>query len=100
MATDDEIESTLLKHLAARGPGRTLDPQEVARALGGAHPDGWGPMMQPVRRAAVRLMKQGRVVITRRGRPVDPDDFKGTYRIVLPEDSRPVASSPMPEEDS
>ena len=81
------MEATLLERLRARGPGKTLDPQEVARALGGVHPDGWGPMMQQVRRAAVRLMKEGRVVITRRGRPVDPDDFRGTYRIVLPEGS-------------
>ena len=84
MATGEDVETKLLALATARGPGRTLDPQEVARALGGDHPDGWGPLMQPVRRAAVRLMKQGRVVITRKDRPVDPDDFKGTYRIVLP----------------
>ena len=85
MSTPQELESTLLALLQARGPGKTLDLQEVARALGGGHPDGWGPLMQPVRRAAVRLMKQGRVVIVRKGRPVDPDDFKGTYRIALAE---------------
>jgi hypothetical protein len=83
MSTAQELESALLALLEARGPGKTVDPQEVARALGGGHPDGWGPLMQPVRRAAVRLMKQGRVVIMRKGRPVDPDDFKGTYRIAL-----------------
>jgi len=32
----------------------------------------------------VRLMKEGRVVILRKGRAVDPDSFKGTYRIALP----------------
>jgi Protein of unknown function (DUF3253) len=85
MASDEDVESTLLALVQSRGPGKTLDPQEVARALGGDHPDGWGPLMQPVRRAAVRLMKQGRVLIVRKGRPVDPDDFKGTYRIRLPE---------------
>jgi hypothetical protein len=84
MRTSDEVEATLMALLEPRGPGRTLDPQEVARALGGDHPDGWGPLMQPVRRAAVRLMKQGRVVIVRKGRPVDPDDFRGVYRIRLP----------------
>jgi hypothetical protein len=29
-------------------------------------------------------MKEGRVAITRKGRPVDPDDFRGVYRIRLP----------------
>jgi len=94
MASEDEVEAALLERLRGRGPGKTLDPQEFARALGGVHPDGWGPMMHPVRRAAVRPMKEGRVVITRRGRPVDPDDFRGTYRIVLPEDPGPDRPSP------
>ena len=83
MPSPEEIEATLLELAQARGPDRSLDPAEVARALGGDRPDGWGPLMQPVRRAAVRLMKQGRVVITRKGRPVDPDDFRGVYRIRL-----------------
>jgi hypothetical protein len=39
--------------------------------------------MPDVRRAAVRLMKQGRLVILRKGRPVDPDDFRGVYRLAL-----------------
>ncbi len=81
----DEIETTLLDLVAARGRGKTLCPSEVARAIGGAHPDGWGPLMQPIRRVAVRLMREGRVVILRKGRPVDPDDFRGVYRIARPE---------------
>jgi hypothetical protein len=40
--------------------------------------------MQPVRKVAVRLMKEGRLVIVRKGKPVDPDGFKGTYRLALP----------------
>jgi hypothetical protein len=82
----DEIEATMLALVQDRGPGKTLGPTDVARALGGDHPDGWGPLMQPVRRAAVRLMKQGKLVILRKGRPVDPDDFRGIYRIALPGD--------------
>lgn len=85
MPNTDELEATLMKLLAARGPGKTIGPTDVARALGGDHPDGWGPLMQPVRRAAVRLMKAGRIIILRKGRPVDPDDFRGVYRIALPE---------------
>lgn len=83
--TPQAIEATLLALAAARGKGKTICPSEVARALGGDHPDGWGPLMQPVRRQAVRLMKEGRAVILRKGRPVDPDDFRGVYRITLPD---------------
>jgi hypothetical protein len=83
----EEIATTLLALAAERGQGKTICPSEVARALGGPHPDGWGPLMQPVRRVAVRLMKEGRIAILRKGRPVDPDDFRGVYRIALSEPS-------------
>ena len=77
------VEDTILELLRARGSERTIGPMDVARALGGDHPDGWGPLMPQVRRAAVRLMKQGRLVILRKGRPVDPEDFRGVYRLAL-----------------
>jgi hypothetical protein len=77
------VEDTIIELLQARGSERTIGPMDVARALGGDHPDGWGPLMPQVRRAAVRLMKQGRLVILRKGRPVDPDEFRGVYRLAL-----------------
>jgi hypothetical protein len=83
--SDDELAETILRLAAERGGDRTIAPMDVARALAGDHPDGWGPLMQPIRRVAVRLMKDGRLVITRKGRPVDPDDFRGVYRLRLPE---------------
>ena len=83
-ADSRDIEATLLRLVAERGPGRTVDPAEAARALGGDHPDGWGPLMQPIRRVAVALAEQGRVVILRKGKPVDPRDFKGVYRLTAP----------------
>ena len=83
-ATPEDIEAKMLELVKARD-GRNLDPTDVARALGGDKPEGWGPLMQPVRLAAIRLMKQGRIVILRKGRPVDPDDFKGIYRLTVGE---------------
>ncbi len=84
-ADADTIEETMLRLVKERGAGKTICPSEVARELGGPHPDGWGPLMQPVRRVAVRLAHEGRVAILRKGRPVDPDDFRGIYRLALPE---------------
>jgi hypothetical protein len=78
------IETAMLGLVADRGAGKTVCPSEVARALGGPHPGGWGPLMQPVRRVAVRLAHAGRIAILRKGRPVDPDDFRGIYRLSLP----------------
>jgi hypothetical protein len=79
------IEREILRLVSERGAAKTLAPMDVARSLAGDHPDGWGPVMPAIRRAAVRLMKAGQIVIYRKGRPVDPDDFKGVYRIGLPE---------------
>ncbi len=86
MIPDDfELELTLMRLVTERGADKTVCPSEVARALGGPHPDGWGPLMQPVRRQAVRLMKEGRIAILRKGKVVDdPDDFRGVYRLSLP----------------
>ena len=84
-ATPEDIETTILSLVEAQEPGKTIGPSDVARAIGGPHPYGWSPLMQPVRRVAVRLMKEGRLVILRKGRPVDPDDFRGVYRIARPE---------------
>ncbi|MGW5959546.1 DUF3253 domain-containing protein [Methylorubrum thiocyanatum] len=85
MVDEAAIEETMLRLVSERGADKTCCPSEVARALGGPHPDGWSPLMQPVRRVAVRLTKAGRVLILRKGKPVaDPDDFRGIYRLSLP----------------
>ncbi|MEE7440981.1 DUF3253 domain-containing protein [Methylobacterium oryzae] len=94
---DAAIEATMLHLVAERGADKTVCPSEVARALGGPHPDGWGPLMQPVRRVAVRLAHAGRIAILRKGKPVDPDDFRGIYRLSLPASgagSPPAGSEP------
>jgi Protein of unknown function (DUF3253) len=83
VASAEEIETRILVLLAERGLARTVGPMDVARSLAGDHPDEWGPLMQPIRRVAVRLAKEGRIAILRKGRPVDPDDFRGVYRLAL-----------------
>lgn len=80
-AADEVLAQLILDLAAARGAGRSISPMDVARAAAGDHPDAWSPLMPPVRRVAVALMKQGRIVILRKGRPVEPDDFRGVYRI-------------------
>ncbi len=73
----DQIEAVILRLVALRGEGKTICPSEAARELGGPHPDGWGPLMQPVRKAAIRLKGRGELSILRKGRVVESDDFKG-----------------------
>jgi uncharacterized protein DUF3253 len=78
----ESIEQTILRLLMEAGPDRTISPTEVARAI--APDPNWHLRMPAVRRAAIGLALQGRVVIARKGKPVDARDFKGVYRLSLP----------------
>jgi hypothetical protein len=60
----------------------TLSPPEIAHAI---TPDGdWHALLMPIQRVAVTLAMAGRLVIYRKGKPADPQDFRGVYRLGLP----------------
>lgn len=77
----DPIETAIFDRLAERDPGKSICPSEVAKAL---QPEDWRRLMGRVRGVAIGLARQGRLVITKKGKPVDPDDFKGVIRLRLP----------------
>lgn len=81
---DSALEAQLLALAAACDPTKTFCPSEAARAIAGPQPDAWGRLMLPVRRAAVKLAQDGRLVVYRKGKTVDPSDFKGVYRLGPP----------------
>lgn len=81
---EGELDAQLFRLLADRGPGKSICPSEVARAVAGPDPDRWGPLMGAVRRLAVSHALAGRVVILRKGKLVDPQAFRGVYRIASP----------------
>lgn len=81
---DREIADAILALAEARGPGKSICPSDAARHVGEAAGVDWHHLMQPARRAAVDLARDGRAVILRKGKPADPDDFRGVYRITLP----------------
>lgn len=76
------IEETIFSLLAAKEAGKSISPEEVARAM---DPEGWRRRLAQVRATAVGLARAGRLVITRHGKPADPDTFKGVYRLKLPD---------------
>jgi hypothetical protein len=95
-ASDPSLENSILDILtragalgaASSGPGTpsggpgTLSAPEIAHAI---KPDGdWHGLLLPIRRAAVALAQRGRLVIYRKGKPVDPNNFRGVYRLGLP----------------
>ena len=82
-AESDALRATILALAAARGPSKTICPSEAARALAGPDETAWRLLMKPIRAEVVRLAEDGLVTIKRKGRAVDPRDFKGIYRIAI-----------------
>ncbi|MGF0313544.1 DUF3253 domain-containing protein [Rhodococcus sp. IEGM1428] len=76
--TDKELEGKIRTLLDARSRDATICPSDVARALSD---DGWRELMEPVRRAARRMVDAGEVEITQKGSVVDPSTAKGPIRI-------------------
>jgi len=72
-----DIAAEILHQTAERGAEKSICPSEVARALA---PD-WRPLLPRVREAAVALAEAGRIDILRKGKPVDPREFRGVYRL-------------------
>ncbi|WP_374544563.1 DUF3253 domain-containing protein [Rhodoblastus sp.] len=87
MLDDDPLAQTILALCAAAGPGKTIDPTEAAKSFARSREEddlAWRSHLTQVRSRAVGLARAGRLVIYRKGKPADPDDFRGVYRIGLP----------------
>jgi len=76
-----DVETTILDLLAKVPLGKSVSPEEVARALDA---EGWRRLLGHVRATARGLARQGRIEITRHGKAADPEKFKGVYRLRLP----------------
>lgn len=65
--------------LRQRGPDKSICPSEVARAIA----EEWRPLMPLVREVAAQERKAGRLLITQKGKPVDPGTARGPIRLAL-----------------
>lgn len=79
--TASSLEDTILGVLVRAG-GKTLSAPEIAHAI--EQSGDWHALLVPIRKAAVALAQSGRLIIYRKGKPADPDDFRGVYRLGLP----------------
>lgn len=80
-AFDRELEDRIRGMLASRPASSSICPSDVARDV---RDDGWRELMEPVRRAARRLVAAGEAQITQQGHVVDPSTAKGPIRIRRP----------------
>jgi hypothetical protein len=77
-----DLANLLLDLLAASGARGSISPAEAAQAWAAqtGRPS-WQSCLLEVRSAAVALAHKGRLVVLRKGKPVDPAAFKGVYRL-------------------
>ena len=78
----EAVETAIFDLLAKTAPGKSVSPEDVARTV---DPECWRRTLGHVRAVARGMARQGRLVILRHNRPADPDDFKGVYRLRLPD---------------
>ena len=78
----DPIEAAIFEKLAKADPknvgGKSIEPSDVAKEL---QPEQWQRMLPKVRATALGLMRQGKLTITKKGKAVDPDNFRGVTRL-------------------
>ncbi|NMM44895.1 DUF3253 domain-containing protein [Rhodospirillaceae bacterium KN72] len=85
----DPVAIMILDQLAALPDDKSAAPDDIARAYAEARrkPSDGRDLYKRYRRAvkeqAIHLARVGRIEILRRGEPVDPDDFKGVWRMRL-----------------
>ena len=81
------LEEVILRLCAELPPGKSIDPVAAAKAFAEARGEddlAWRHWLAHVRTASVGLARKGRLVIYRKGKPADPADFRGVYRLGLP----------------
>ena len=72
----------ILSILAERDAGKSICPSEAAKRLA---PEDWRPLLGRVREAGKRLADEGKIIVTKKGKPVDPHTVKGVIRYRLSE---------------
>lgn len=84
----DPVAETILTLVAGTEKGKSISPEDAARAFAetrrkkGDPPDLWRRYLPAVRQQALHLARSGRIAMLRRGEPVDPDKpVKGVVRL-------------------
>lgn len=90
--SDEAVFETILQMCAAAWPDETVRPEDIAMTL---HPIEWQALTKRIRLAVKQLAEAGLVQILRKGKPAEPDDFKGVYRLQIAETFwEPTAATP------
>ena len=82
--SDEEIYNRILELCGQAGPEKSVTPAAIAQSLSDIE---WQNLLKRIRRTAVHQAHAGYIYIMRKGKPADPDDFKGVYKLRLVPDA-------------
>ena len=96
----DPIQDAIAARLAKVDPqalGKaSIEPAEVAKFL---QPEQWQRILPKVKTTALGMMRQGKLVITKKGKPIDPGKMKGVIRLrLLTQEERAALPAPTADE--
>ena len=74
------IRQCILAKTQVRGTEKSICPSEVARELGG---DDWRSLMDSIRQVGIALADANQILVTQKGKVVDPRTAKGPIRYRL-----------------
>lgn len=74
----DELIYDTIMELVQVDSDKAIRPENVAMAI---NPENWQSLLKRIRLFARKLAIDGFIDILRKGEMVDPDDFRGVYRL-------------------
>ena len=80
--SDESVVEVIIQLCAAAYPDNQVRPEDIAMML---YPEDWQSILKRIRLTARQLAEMGHIDILRKGKRVDPDDFKGVYRLSINE---------------
>ncbi len=87
----DPIAEKILELLAAAEADSSISPQEAAQAIAESRrrksdlPDAWRRYLPAVKQQALYLARAGKLIVLRKGKPVDAQSAKGVIRYRRPD---------------
>ena len=80
--SDNDLYNRILEMCGEAGHEKSVKPADVAQSLAEFE---WQSLLKRIKQTATRQAKAGYIHIMRKGKPADPDDFRGVYKLRLVE---------------
>lgn len=80
--SDNDLYNRIIELCGEAGAEKSVTPAAIAQSLVDFD---WQSLLKRIKQTATRQAKAGYIHIMRKGKPADPDDFKGVYKVRLVE---------------